>query len=186
MRTRSIVYLLLAVVFIASGCKKSVKSVETEPNAAEATLGAGDNGVAAAAAKEAIVGQWRIDNSGSVDVEGFSEEEAEFLRAMADTVRAGVDFREDGTLEMVARVADSPIERQSGTWKLLEVGTTKFQLELDADDTDENDYVSIEPLEDGSLIMADDDVTLLLRRANLEDFLADAAPTEDEEKPAGD
>lgn len=167
--------LLIGALLLSSGCKKEVASEGT----ADAQISAAENGVANDAAKAAIVGQWKIDGESSVDLEGLDEAEADFVRAMAQTVRAGVEFGADGSLTMFARVADSPVQREEGTWALVETGMQNFIVEMRTEGSESADRVTFEPMADGTVTMKNGEATLILKKADLDAFLADAEEGED-------
>lgn len=174
--------LLVSALLVSGGCKKSDDAAETPAD----FEGAAESGVADDAAKAAIIGQWRIDSESSVELEGLDEAEADFVRAMAETVRAAVEFKADGTLTMHARVADSPVQVEQGTWTLEEVGMQNFVVEMNTEGSESPDRVTIEPQADEGLTMTSGEATLVLKKVDIKTFLADepaAAPTEAHDAP---
>lgn len=149
---------LACALFGTVACKKS-----GAPQAEEAAVV--DNASAArSAAAQSIIGTWKITSEALRDTSDMPEEEAEFVRAMAEQLRTEVEYRADGTATITSQIAEADPKSQNLTWEVTNVTRINYTLKLVPEGETQEQLITIEPMEDGSLRMQSGDSILLLVR----------------------
>lgn len=149
---------LACALFGTVACKKS-----DAPQAEEVAVV--DNASAArSAAAQSIVGTWMITSEALRDTSDMPEEEAEFVRAMAEQLRTQVEYRADGTATITSQIAEAAPKSQNLTWEVTNVTRINYTLKLVPEGETQEQLITIEPMEDGSLRMQSGDSVLLLVR----------------------
>lgn len=164
-KLRALSIVLAACLLALSGCKS--KAPEQGPGPTE---NARKSGAAERASKAALVGTWRL-TSAPHDVGGLRDNEVDFLNAADEIVRAGFEFRDNGEVTVLARLADNELQSKDGTWQLGDVDLQQFNVNLEFNDANAVQTLVIEPRADGNLDVTLQERAFVLRKGPLDAYL---------------
>lgn len=158
-------------LLMLAGCKSRTSDADQTPGPTE---NARASGAAEDASKDALIGTWRLTPA-THDAKALDADDIDLLNGFDEIVRAGFEFREDGTYTFGARLADDALQEKEGTWRLDDVALKTFAVHLDAPegaDTPPPLVLVVEPRSDGHLNVTLNDDAFVLRSGSMEDYLA--------------
>lgn len=96
--------------------------------------------------EEVLSGKWQLDSKKSIEVGG---EQARQLLALF--TKLDIEFRKDGTVEVIAGAGDEP-KKQTGTWKVLKSDGKSFDLQFNTGPSGHKELFTATLLEAGDFL----------------------------------
>lgn len=97
--------------------------------------------------EEVLSGKWKLDSKKSIDIGG---EQARPLLGIF--TKLDIEFRKDGTSEVITGGGKSKPTRQTGTWKVLKSNGRSFDLQMNTGSSGHKELFKVTLLEAGDYL----------------------------------
>lgn len=184
LRTTHIASALCFCTFLLVACTAK-KDAESSESAAQEMQNARESGVAQDAAKDAMIGEWRMMPKPHEKLD-LQDADIDVLNGLDARTKAGFAFEKDNTVRFGARLADENLEEKHGTWKIQDVELDTFGLQIQWEDEDTAHELTVKPRANGDLDATLQSQEFVLRKASIDDYLASPEDDEDDAQEEDD